>query len=116
MKLEAGKLHMVRPANDPEVPWTAMVVGLWIPNFFYWGLNITQRTLGSKSLAEGQRDVVFTAFLKPLIPFVVLSRPALARVGQPGTGRLPRWPEEECPLLTVRWATPWADFSATRRV
>ena len=71
---QAGKLHMVRPANDPEIPWTALVVGLWIPNFFYWGLNqyITQRTLGSKSLAEGQRGVVFAAFLKLLIPFVVV--------------------------------------------
>jgi len=71
---EAGKLHMVRPATDPEVPWTALVVGLWIPNFFYWGLNqyITQRTLGSKTLAEGQRGVVFAAFLKLLIPFVVV--------------------------------------------
>ena len=71
---QAGKLHMVRPADDPEVPWTALVLGLWIPNFFYWGLNqyITQRTLGSKSLAEGQRGVVFAAFLKLLIPFVVV--------------------------------------------
>ncbi len=69
-----GKLHMVKPASDPAVPWTALVVGLWIPNFFYWGLNqyITQRTLGSKSLAEGQRGVVFAAFLKLLIPFVVV--------------------------------------------
>jgi SSS family solute:Na+ symporter len=71
---QTGKLHMIRPSNDPEVPWTALVVGLWIPNFFYWGLNqyITQRTLGSKSLAEGQRGVVFAAFLKLLIPFVVV--------------------------------------------
>jgi len=71
---QVGKLHMVRPADDPEIPWTALVVGLWIPNFFYWGLNqyITQRTLGSRSLAEGQRGVVFAAFLKLLIPFVVV--------------------------------------------
>lgn len=70
----AGKLHMVKPATDPEIPWTALVVGLWIPNFFYWGLNqyITQRTLGSKSLAEGQRGVVFAALLKLVIPFVVV--------------------------------------------
>jgi solute:Na+ symporter, SSS family len=69
-----GKLHMVKPASDPAVPWTALVVGLWIPNFFYWGLNqyITQRTLGSRSLAEGQRGVVFAAFLKLLIPFLVV--------------------------------------------
>ncbi len=77
---ETGKLHMVRPASDPEIPWTALVVGLWIPNFFYWGLNqyITQRTLGSKSLAEGQRGVVFAAFLKLLIPFVVVIPGVLA--------------------------------------
>jgi SSS family solute:Na+ symporter len=72
--LPDGKLHMVRPMNDPEIPWTALVVGLWIPNFFYWGLNqyITQRTLGSRSLVEGQRGVVFAAFLKLIIPFAVV--------------------------------------------
>ena len=69
-----GKLHMIRPADDPEIPWTALCLGLWIPNFFYWGLNqyIMQRTLASKSLAEGQMGVVFAAGLKLLIPFVVL--------------------------------------------
>ncbi|QDV64765.1 sodium:solute symporter family transporter [Crateriforma conspicua] len=72
--LPEGKLHMVRPTDDPEIPWTALLVGLWIPNFFYWGLNqyITQRTLGSRSLAEGQKGVVFAAFLKLIIPFIVV--------------------------------------------
>ncbi len=72
--LPEGKLHMVRPIDDKEIPWSALVLGLWIPNFFYWGLNqyITQRTLGSKSLAEGQIGVVFAAFLKLLIPFIVV--------------------------------------------
>ena len=69
-----GKLHMIRPSDDAEIPWTALCLGLWIPNFFYWGLNqyIMQRTLASKSLAEGQMGVVFAAGLKLLIPFVVL--------------------------------------------
>lgn len=71
---EGGKLHMIRPIDDAEIPWTALIIGLWIPNFFYWGLNqyIIQRTLGSKSLAEGQKGIVFAAFLKLLIPFVVV--------------------------------------------
>ncbi|MEO0452794.1 MAG: sodium/solute symporter [Verrucomicrobiota bacterium] len=71
---EGGKLHMVRPLDDPDIPWTALILGLWIPNFFYWGLNqyIMQRTLGSKSLAEGQIGIVFAAFLKLIIPFVVV--------------------------------------------
>jgi len=69
-----GKLHMKRPLDDPDIPWSALLIGLWIPNFFYWGLNqyITQRTLGSKSLSEGQKGVVFAAFLKLVIPFVVV--------------------------------------------
>ncbi|MGN0860680.1 MAG: transporter, partial [Candidatus Spyradosoma sp.] len=69
-----GKLHMIRPADDSSIPWTALLLGLWIPNFFYWGLNqyIMQRTLASKSVAEGQMGIVFAAFLKLLIPFVVV--------------------------------------------
>ncbi|MDP0489942.1 MAG: sodium/solute symporter [Verrucomicrobiota bacterium JB023] len=72
--LSGGKVHMVRPKEDSDIPWTALLIGLWIPNFFYWGLNqyIVQRTLGSKSLAEGQKGIVFAAFLKLIIPFVVV--------------------------------------------
>ena len=71
----ADKLHVVLPWNDPEVPWLAVFVGgLWIPNIFYWGLNqfITQRTLGAKSLAEGQKGVFLAAWLKLLIPFIIV--------------------------------------------
>ena len=75
-----GKLHMVRPKEDTDLPWTALLIGLWIPNFFYWGLNqyIVQRTLGSKSLAEGQKGIVFAAGLKLLIPFLVVMPGILA--------------------------------------
>jgi SSS family solute:Na+ symporter len=71
----ADKLHVVLPWNDPDVPWLAVFIGgLWIPNIFYWGLNqfITQRTLGAKSLAEGQKGVMFAACLKLLIPFIIV--------------------------------------------
>ena len=72
--LPAGKTHMVRDLEDKEIPWTALLIGLWIPNFYYWGLNqyITQRTLGAKSLAEGQKGIIFAAFLKLIIPFIVV--------------------------------------------
>ncbi len=70
----ADRLHMFLPADHEVLPWTALVVGLWIPNFYYWGLNqfITQRTLGAKSLKEGQRGIMFAAGLKLLIPFIVV--------------------------------------------
>ncbi|NDV61475.1 sodium/solute symporter [Puniceicoccales bacterium CK1056] len=74
MELNSTRLNMFLPATDSTLPWTALLLGLWIPNFYYWGLNqyITQRTLGSASLAEGQKGIVFSAFMKLLIPFVIV--------------------------------------------
>lgn len=74
MDLNSNRLNMFLPADDNVLPWTALLLGLWIPNFYYWGLNqyITQRTLGSSSLAEGQKGIVFSAYLKLIIPFVVV--------------------------------------------
>jgi SSS family solute:Na+ symporter len=74
MALNSDKLHMILPKNDNVLPWTALALGLWIPNFYYWGLNqyIVQRTLGSASLRQGQKGIVFAAAMKLLIPFIVV--------------------------------------------
>ncbi|MEN8154249.1 MAG: solute:sodium symporter family transporter [Acidobacteriota bacterium] len=70
----ADKLHMILPASHPEIPWPALLLGLWIPNIFYWGFNqfIVQRTLGAKSLQEGQKGIMLAAGLKLLIPFIIV--------------------------------------------
>lgn len=72
--VNADKLHMFKSSDDPEVPWTALMVGLWLPNFYYWGLNqyIMQRTLGAHSLRQGQKGIVFAASLKLIIPFIIV--------------------------------------------
>ncbi len=72
--LNKTRMNMFLPSSDTVLPWTALLLGLWIPNFYYWGLNqyITQRTLGSSSLAQGQKGIVFAAFMKLLIPFVIV--------------------------------------------
>ena len=51
-----------------------LIGGLWVANLYYWGFNqyIIQRTLAAKSLKEAQRGIVFAAFLKMLIPFIVV--------------------------------------------
>jgi solute:Na+ symporter, SSS family len=75
LELSGDKLHTVLPWNHDEMPWVAVFIGgLWIPNIFYWGLNqfITQRTLGAKSLEEGQKGIILAAFLKLLIPFIIV--------------------------------------------
>ncbi|MGB2844077.1 MAG: sodium/solute symporter, partial [Candidatus Aminicenantaceae bacterium] len=74
LQTNADRLHMVLPSSHIEIPWTALIIGIWIPNFYYWGLNqyIMQRTLGAKSLRQGQLGVIFAAGLKLLIPFIVV--------------------------------------------
>jgi SSS family solute:Na+ symporter len=70
-----NRLHTVLPWNHPEMPWVAVFFGgLWIPNLFYWGLNqfITQRTLGARSLADGQRGIIMAAWIKLAIPFLIV--------------------------------------------
>ena len=73
-QLNKVRMNMFLPKDDKVLPCTALFLGLWIPNFYYWGLNqyITQRTLASESLAEGQKGIVFSAFMKLLIPFIVV--------------------------------------------
>jgi SSS family solute:Na+ symporter len=68
------KLHMVLPAGHSIIPWTALIIGIWIPNFYYWGLNqfIIQRALAAKTLKQGQFGVLFAAFLKLTIPFIII--------------------------------------------
>ena len=70
----ADKLHMILPRDHSVLPWTALVIGLWIPNFYYWGLNqyIAQRTLAAKTLRQGQLGVIFAASLKLIIPFIII--------------------------------------------
>jgi SSS family solute:Na+ symporter len=68
------KLHVILPANHSVLPWTVLVLGLWVPNFYYWGLNqyIMQRTLAARTLRQGQLGIIFAAFLKLLIPFIII--------------------------------------------
>jgi SSS family solute:Na+ symporter len=76
----ADRLHMVLPADHPEIPWTALLLGLWIPNFYYCGLNqfIVQRTLAAKTLREGQLGIIFAAALWLIVPFAIVMPGILA--------------------------------------
>lgn len=72
------KFHMILDeANDNYVNlpgiWV-LVGGLWVANLYYWGFNqyIIQRTLAAKSLKEAQKGILLAAFLKLIIPLVVV--------------------------------------------
>lgn len=72
------KFHMILSRDNPEffnLPGIAVLIGgMWVANLYYWGFNqyIIQRTLAAKSLKESQRGIVFAAFLKLIIPLIVV--------------------------------------------
>ena len=58
-----------------DLPGIAVLIGgIWVANLYYWGFNqyIIQRTLAAKSLKEGQKGIAFAAFLKLIIPVIVV--------------------------------------------
>lgn len=60
--------------SGQEVPFMTLFTGVALLNLFYWCTNqqIIQRTLGAKSLAEGQKGVLLTAGLKLLGPLYLV--------------------------------------------
>jgi SSS family solute:Na+ symporter len=69
--------HMVFDQNNPNfisLPGlTVLIGGMWIVNLNYWGCNqyITQRALGA-SLPTARKGILFAAFLKLLMPVIVV--------------------------------------------
>ncbi|MGR3811669.1 sodium/sugar symporter [Jiulongibacter sp. NS-SX5] len=72
------RFHMILDKTNPEYEnlpgiWV-LIGGLWVANLYYWGFNqyIIQRTLAAKSLPEAQKGIALAAFLKLIIPFIVV--------------------------------------------
>ncbi|MCP4232730.1 MAG: sodium/solute symporter, partial [Aestuariibacter sp.] len=80
-----GKFDMILSEDNPhymDLPGLSVLIGgLWIMNLSYWGFNqyIIQRTLAAKSVNEAQKGIVFAAFLKVLMPLIVVL-PGIAAV------------------------------------
>ena len=73
------KFDMILSPDNPSYKnlpgiWILIGAGVWIGHFAYWGFNqyITQRALGAKSIKEAQKGVMFAAYLKLLMPIVIV--------------------------------------------
>jgi SSS family solute:Na+ symporter len=78
MKRFPDHFHMILPRSNPyyqDLPGIAVIVGgMWIMNASYWGFNqyILQRALAAKSVSEAQTGIIFAAYLKLLVPVIVV--------------------------------------------
>lgn len=79
------RFDMILSKDNPNymsLPGISVLVGgMWIMNLSYWGFNqyIIQRALAAKNLQEAHKGIAFAAFLKVLMPIIVVL-PGLAAV------------------------------------
>ena len=61
-------------AEDENIPFSTLFTGMLFITTYYWCTNqaIVQRTFGSRSLAEGQKGVLFAAVMKLLGPLYLV--------------------------------------------
>ena len=74
LQTNADKMHLILPRDHPELPWTTLIGGIWIPILYYCGFNqfIMQRSLGARSLKHAQLGVIFAGTLWLLVPIAIV--------------------------------------------
>lgn len=95
------KFDMILTQDSPHydlLPGLSVLIGgLWIMNLSYWGFNqyIIQRALAAKDLREAQAGIAFAAYLKLLMPVIVVLPGLAALVLAPDIQR----PDEAYPRM-----------------
>ena len=74
-------LKLIRPIDDPTVPWPGLLFGVTILSFYFWGNNqvMVQRVLSAKSIDEGRKGVLFVGFLYMFTLFIFIMPGLIAR-------------------------------------
>lgn len=80
-----GHFDMILSSDNSQytnLPGISVLVGgMWVMNISYWGFNqyIIQRALAAKNIQEAQKGIAFAAYLKLLMPIIVVL-PGIAAV------------------------------------
>lgn len=84
------KLSLIRPLNDPGVPWLGLITGIPLIGFYFWCTNqfMVQRILAAKSELDGRKGALLAGFLKLSVLFIMVL---------PGTAAIILYPNLENP-------------------
>ena len=68
------KLSLVRPLDDPGVPWLGLVTGVPLLGFYFWCTNqfMAQRVLAAKNVHQGRYGALFAGLLKLPVLFIMV--------------------------------------------
>lgn len=71
-----GHFSVVRPLDDPGLPWPGLLMGVPFLGFWYWSTNqyIIQRALGARDIKQARWGMIFAGFLK-IIPLLIMVIP-----------------------------------------
>lgn len=75
MNQAADKMHVCLPADHPEYPFPAtMIGGYFLVTIYYWCQNQTmvQRTLGARTEWDARMGTIAACFIKLLLPFIIV--------------------------------------------
>ena len=69
---------MFKPMDDPDFPWTGILLGAPIMGMWYWCTDqyIVQRVLSARNLDHARSGTIFAGFLK-ILPVFILVLPGL---------------------------------------
>lgn len=83
--LPESYFHMMRPASDPDFPWTGIFFGAPILGIWYWCTDqvIVQRVLSAKDVGHAKAGTVLAGFLKILPVFMLIVPGMIARALYP---------------------------------
>ncbi|MCA6079176.1 sodium:solute symporter [Fulvivirga sedimenti] len=67
-------LSLVKPASDPDLPWTGLILGVPLLGFYFWANNqfMVQRVLSAKNLDHGRWGALFAGLLKLPVLFIMV--------------------------------------------
>lgn len=76
-----GDLSLVRPLDDPTLPWLGLITGVPIAGFYYWTMNqyVVQRVLASRDIETATRGALIASLLK-LLPLFLMVLPGVMAV------------------------------------
>src|SRR5215510_3557533 len=74
----ASYFHMMKPASDPDFPWTGVFFGAPILGIWYWCTDqvIVQRVLSARDEGNAKAGTIFAGFLK-ILPVFMLVLPGI---------------------------------------
>jgi SSS family solute:Na+ symporter len=85
-----SNIHLIRPLEDPDWSWAAVLPGSAIIGFWYWCTDqyIVQRVLAGRNQQQSRRGTILAAFLKltPVFIFLVPGMIAFALTRMPQAG------------------------------